>query len=246
MNFDFSDSSIQVREDIPQAFRDVWQTIAKPGNWWRGADRVAIIAETRNARSCPLCKERKAALSPYSVKGSHLTISNLPDVAVDAVHRIATDVSRLTRSWLQASEKSGLTDGQYVELLGIVVAVVSIDGFHRAMSLPLEALPEPIEGEPSGYRPDAKDHGSWVPTIDAADLSGHESDIYGGAPQVGNVIAAMSLVPDSVRMLTRLSGVQYLQIRDVANPAKNGGRAISRPQIELLAGRVSSLSDCFY
>jgi hypothetical protein len=85
-----------------------------------------------------------------------------------------------------------------------------------------------------------------VPTIDAADLSEKESDLYDGLPQVGNVIAAMSLVPDSVRMLKRLSGVQYLKVRDVVNPATNGSRAISRPQIELLAGRVSSLSDCFY
>jgi hypothetical protein len=246
MTFDFASSAIEVRDDIPAAFREVWQTIARPGNWWRGADRVAIAAETRNARSCPLCDERKAALSPYSVKGNHHTISNLPDVAVDAVHRITTDVSRLTRTWLEESQKSGLSDGQYVELLGIVVAVVSIDAFHRAMSISLEVLPDPIDGEPSGYRPNAKDHGSWVPTIDAADLSEHESDLYDGSPQVGNVIAAMSLVPDSVRMLKRLSGVQYLEMRDVANPAANGGRVISRPQIELLAGRVSSLSDCFY
>jgi len=60
------------------------------------------------------------------------------------------------------------------------------------------------------------------------------------------VIAAMSLVPDSVRMLKILSGVHYLDIPDVANPGANGGRSITRPQIELIAGRVSSLSDCFY
>lgn len=79
-----------------------------------------------------------------------------------------------------------------------------------------------------------------------ADLSEMEADIYGGMTQAVNVFAAMSLVPDSVRMLTRLSGVQYLDAADVVNPASNGGREISRIQIELLAGRVSSLSDCFY
>ena len=114
------------------------------------------------------------------------------------------------------------------------------------MGFPLETLPEPIEGEPSSYRPDAKDHGAWVATVSPADLSEDEADLYSGLPQVGNVIAAMSLVPDSVRMLTRLSGVQYLEVQDVPNPASNAGRAISRRQMELLAGRVSSLSDCFY
>ena len=56
----------------------------------------------------------------------------------------------------------------------------------------------------------------------------------------------MSLVPDAVRMLKILSAVQYLEMQQVANPAINGGRELSRSQIELLAGRVSSLSDCFY
>lgn len=240
-----SDPSL-VRGDIRRAFEDIWQTIAKPGNWWRGADRIAIAAESRNAGSCALCAERKNAISPYSVKGDHRTISNLPPVAVDAVHRITTDVSRLTKSWLGECEDAGLSDGQYIELLGIVVAVISIDGFYRAMGYPLEPLPDPIEGAPSGYRPKAKDQGSWVATVSPADLSAEEADLYGGAPQVGNVIAALSLVPDSVRMLTRLSGVQYLEIQDVPNAASNGGRAISRRQMELLAGRVSSLSDCFY
>lgn len=43
MTFDFSNSSVYVRDDIPKAFGEVWQTIAAPGNWWRGADRVALL-----------------------------------------------------------------------------------------------------------------------------------------------------------------------------------------------------------
>ncbi len=152
----------------------------------------------------------------------------------------------MSKTWLEGCKEDGLSDTQYVELLGIVVAVVSIDAFHRAMGLPLEPLPEPLDGEPSEYRPDAKDHGAWVDSIDPADLPEGEADIYGGAPQVGNVFTAMSLVPDSVRMLSRLSAVQYLEASEVVNPAFNGGRAISRIQMELLAGRISSLSDCFY
>lgn len=88
--------------------------------------------------------------------------------------------------------------------------------------------------------------GAWVDMVAPDKLTEPEADLYGGRPQTGNVIAVMSLVPDSVRMLKILSGTQYLQDIDVANPATNGGRAISRAQMELLAGRVSSLSDCFY
>ena len=70
--------------------------------------------------------------------------------AIDAIHRLATDAARLSKSWLDDLYRQGLSDGHYIELLGIVVAVISIDGFHRAMGMPLEPLPEPVAGEPDG------------------------------------------------------------------------------------------------
>ena len=75
--------------------------------------------------------------------------------------------------------------------------------------------------------------------------SGAEADLW-SPPGPGNVIRALSLVPEEVRMLKRLSRAHYLDIRDVADPTRNGGRAIDRGQIELLAGRVSALNECFY
>ena len=244
MAFDYAPAPYAIREDLPAAYRGIWSLISKPGNWWSGEERIAIAAESRNARQCPLCRERKAALSPSSVDGSHKTTTFLPAVAVDAVHRVTTDPARLTKRWLESSCEAGLTDARYVELLGIVVAVISIDAFHRALGLPLEDLPTPEPGDPTGYRPPgARDSGAWVPTVQPADLTEPEADVYGGRP-TGNVISAMSLVPDSVRMLTTLSAAQYLD--QVGDLSSNGDRALSRMQIELLAGRVSALSNCFY
>ena len=247
MNFNYSEAPYRIRDDIPEAHRLIWKMIAKPGNWWKGADRVAILSETRHAVHCELCKERQAALSPNSIKGEHALVTNLPAPAVDAIHRIVTDASRLTEAWLNDLYTKGMTDGEYIELLGVVVAVISIDGFHRAMGMPPEPLPEPEAGETSGLRPEGlADLGAWIEMISPLKVAERESDLYGRNKQAGNVIAAMSLVPDSVRMLKILSGVHYLDIQDVANPGANGGRSITRPQIELIAGRVSSLSDCFY
>ena len=39
---------------------------------------------------------------------------------------------------------------------------------------------------------------------------------------------------------------QYLSLDRIRTTNDNAGRALSRCQIELLAARVSSLSDCFY
>jgi hypothetical protein len=246
-NFRYENTGYSVREGLPEAYRWVWDKIAQPGNWWTGTDRVGIAAESRNAIDCQLCAKRKDALSPFGVDGEHHTTTNLPRDAVDTVHRITTDPSRLTRTWLNSIEEQGLTDTRYVELLGVVVAIISIDVFHRALGLPLEPLPDPQEGQPSGYRPPgAKNSGAWVDTITPQDLSEPEADLYGASSRTGNVMSAMSLVPDSVRMLTALGDVQYLPAADVVSMSSNHGRALRRPQIELIAGRVSSLSDCFY
>ena len=61
-----------------------------------------------------------------------------------------------------------------------------------------------------------------------------------------NVIRAMSLVPDSVRLLLGLSKAHYLPLHLVPAPGERGGRALDRAQIELIAGRVSALTECFY
>ena len=246
MAFDYSKSGYAIREDIPDAHRAVWQMIAEPGCWWSSEDRIAFVAEARNARFCEACRRRREALSPSGDFGPHLSTTHLPDVVVDTVHRVTTDPARLSRSWLDGVNAAGVSDEQYVELLGVVVAAISIDGFHRALGLPLEPLPAATAGSPSGYRPPgAADSGAWVQTVQPEQAGESEADLYPDG-RSANVISAMSLVPDSVRMLLRLSDAQYLPLRSIRTPNDNANSALSRCQIELLAGRVSSLSECFY
>ncbi len=246
MRFDYSASGYAIRDDIPDAHRAVWRKIGEPGCWWRGSDRVAFVEESRNARRCEACAKRKAALSPHVDCGPHNATTNLPEVVVDVVHRITTDPARLSRGWLDRVNTNGVTDEQYVELLGVVVAAISVDAFHRALGLPLAPLPAVVAGAPSGYRPPgAADSGAWVHTVQPEAAGEAEADLYPGG-RTGNVISAMSLVPDSVRLLLRLSDAHYLPMQSIMTPNDNAGRAISRSQIELLAGRVSALSDCFY
>ena len=246
MRFDYSGSGYALRDDIPEAHREIWRKIGQPGSWWRGEERVAFVEESRNARSCGACERRAGALSPEGDFGPHQTTTNLPEVVVDVVHRLTTDPSRLSRSWLDTVNARGVADEGYVEILGVVVAAISIDALHRALGLPLEPPPPAVSGEPDGYRPEgAKDSGAWVRALPPENAGENEADLYPGG-RTGNVVSAMSLVPDAVRMLKTLSHAHYLPMRCILNPGDNGDRAISRNQIELLAGRVSSLSDCFY
>ena len=246
MSFDYARSAYAIRDDIPVAHREIWGKIREPGCWWRGADRIAFVQEARNARSCEACALRRVASSPNTDCGPHNSTTHLTDVVVDVVHRLTTDPARLSRGWLEEVHAEGVTDEQYVELLGVVVAAISIDAFHRALGLPHEPLPAPEGGDPSGYRPaGVSDSGAWVPTVQWEDVGEREADLYPGR-RPGHVISAMSLVPDAVRMLLRLGAVHYLPLESVRTPNDNAARAMSRCQIELLAARVSALSSCFY
>jgi hypothetical protein len=235
-----------VRLDLVLAHRRAWERIATPGTWWDGRERVAIAAEARAADDCAFCRRRREALSPFSERGEHDEVSGavLPAAAIDAVHRIVTDATRLTSSWVDGLASEGVPVTHYVELLSVVVSIRSIDAFHRAMGVGLEPLPEPCSGEPSHERPAAaiKDE-AWVPMLPAGRPSGDEADLW--AAQTGNVIRAMSLVPEAVRWLKDLSGAHYLDDKAIVDFTRGRG-PLSRAQTELIAGRVSALNECFY
>jgi hypothetical protein len=235
-----------VRDDLVEAHRRAWQRIAEPGTWWTGEQRVAIAAETRNALSCSLCRERKQALSPNAVKGEHQSLGELPTPVVDAIHRIRTDPGRLSKSWFEQIRAAGVSDAEYVEALGVLVTLTSIDFFCRAIGAAEHPLPAPVAGEPARHRPEgAQPEGAWVPMIAHANATGPEADLY-GTQRYPNVGRALSLVPDEVRGLVDLMTAQYMPVHQVARASHDPGRAIDRAQMELIAGRVSALNECFY
>jgi hypothetical protein len=191
---------------------------------------------------CRLCRERKAALSPVPVDGEHESGGGLPSAIVEQIHRITTDAARLSERWYRSLLEDGLTPEAYVEALGVAVVTISIDRFHRALGLALEPLPEPLGGEPSRMRPnDVVEGEAWVPMRSAKAMAADAGLPLGQAPFV---IRALSLVPAEVRSWTRVSAAQYLAEQQIGRFEQV--RAINRSQIELVAGRVSALNECFY
>ncbi len=242
----YSTALVPVRDDFAAAHTRFWQRLAAPGAWWTGTERVAIAAEARQARHCTLCKARREALTPAAVEGQHDQLGALSDTAADVIHRVVTDPGRLSRKWFTETLAAGLSAEQYVEIIGTLVALVSIDSFCRGIGVPLHPLPEPQPGAPSHYRPPGaiQEADAWVPMIPVDRTTGAEADLYGGQT-VGNVLRAMSLVPDEVRTLCDLSAAHYLPMGQVRDPSAATG-ALNRMQMELIAGRVSALRQCFY
>ena len=234
--FGYADTAWPVLDRMAEAHRRSWEMLASPGDWWTGAERVSIAAETRRA---------SALMDGLPDPGAGP--APLPESAVFAVRKLIADLPNLTKEWYdEVTTADGLSDAQYIELLGAVVHVWSVDEFHRALSLQLEPLPEPITGDPSGIRPaGAKQHGSWPPTVRPEDLGEREADIYDGDEYAANVRAAMSLHPDSVRWLADLFDAHYLSWVEISSEQESF-RVLTRPQRELVAARVSALNECFY
>jgi len=53
-------------------------------------------------------------------------------------------------------------------------------------------------------------------------------------------------VPDAVRGWQLIAGAQYLSLQGMQNFVQDDNRSINRMQMELIAGRVSSVNECFY
>jgi alkylhydroperoxidase family enzyme len=242
--FSFDNAPFSIRGDLKSAYREYWESLASPGNWWTGEERIAIAVEVRKALDCSDCKRRKQALSPGRDCGAHVASESLSPAAVDAVHRVITDQSRITQSYVDHSD---LTEEAYVELVGVAVIVFSIDESMRALGLPLEPLPKAAAGVPSRYRPKRACRGigfvSMLPRDGAVEAEG---DLWNSRGRSANVLRALSLVPDAVRQWIAVGNAQYLSMRRMMNFSGDTGKALDRRQLELVAGRVSSFNECFY
>lgn len=245
MEINHAAAPFAVRPDLTAAHDRAWRRLARAGTWLTGAERVAVAAEVRNAPACPLCRERKAALSPYAIDGEHQSLGALDAPTVEVIHRVRTDPGRLTRRWFDGVRADGLSEGRYVEIIGVLASVVAMDTFARGIGIAPPPLPAPVDGAPTGYRPaGAKPGPAWVPWIAPEDAGEAEADLYGGTTGA-HIRRALSLVPDEVRGFFDLVEAQYLPgtaMRDFDREF----RAIDHAQIELIAGRVSALNGCVY
>ncbi len=125
-----------------------WNTLASPGTWWTGSQRVAIAAVARAAR------ERGAD-----------TDTDLPPPAVEAAARIAAN-PHVDADWVAALTAQGLSPEAYVEIVGVVGRLSAVDSFMFGIGSQPQPLPTPIDGSPTRSLADEADmHGALAPTV---------------------------------------------------------------------------------
>lgn len=234
----FAGNDLAVRADLLEAHERAWAAIAAPGTWLSGAQRVAVAAEIRRARI-------KAALSPNGVAGAHESLGKLGAAQVELIHRVVGDPGRLSEAWSQSVLAQGLSEGEYVETVGIVAMVMMLDTCLRALGLPERALPAPTGGEPTRHRPaGAKKKAAWLPLVEPEDATEADGPLYPN-PKAGYIYRGLSLVPQSLLDYWALANCHYMPGEFVYQFDKSI-RAIRRPQVEILAARVSAMHQCVY
>jgi len=241
----FDPATLDIRSELARQRSIAWERLASAGTWWTGAERLAIAAEVRNAHACGLCRRSKEALSPYTVAGSHDGPGQLSPETVEIVHRITTDAGRLTRKWLHSMLESGVSEEQYVEVVGVIALITALDSFDLSLGLPQRPLPAAQPGAPSRHRPaGARRDLAWVSTVAPEDLAPGDPDPY-RIHGVKNIHRALSLVPQEVLNFFDLDVELYLKDHEIRDFTQEF-RALSHVQMELLAGRVSVLNGCYY
>ena len=241
----FDPATLPIRPGLAQECARAWERLAAPGTWWTGAERLAIAAESRHAPACALCRRRKEALSPYGDDGAHDTLGVLAPAMAEIVHRLTTDAGRLTKKWLASMLAEGVSEEQYIEAVGVIAVITALDTFERSLGLPLRALPAAGPGAPTRHRPaGAQRDIAWVSTVAPERLLPGDPDPY-AVHGTKNIHRALSLVPQEVFNFFDLDVELYLKDHEIRDFTQEY-RALSHPQIELLAGRVSALNGCYY
>ena len=216
-----------VNPPILSAFEAVWNGLAVAGTWWTATERVAIVAATRRSLPLPLGEAAPDTAGLSDAIGP----DGLSPLTHEVVRRLAYDAGRITREWATAViERMGL--GYYVETVALVVQTVPIDLLCDLLARPRQDLPVPRTGEPSRVVPNGLgQEGAFVPWA---------VDGWLGP----NVARALSFVPeDNSRhmgiVMSMYSGQHFEEM-------VWRHRALSRPQIELVAARTSAVNECFY
>lgn len=208
-----------VRTDLREAHRRSLAHVAAPGARLDGPTRVRIAEVAIAAYLDP--DPAPPWSHPYG------------DPLLDGAHRLARHAGTLTEGWYEQLV-ADVHPLDWVEVVGVVIAVVPPVAFSRAIGEALPTLPAPMPGAPHGREAEelAPARLNWVPVAAPAD-------------RTASVVQALSALPDEYDNMWRLAEAQYMSNAQMADPRFSRG-TLSRPQMELVAGRLSLIRECFF
>jgi hypothetical protein len=236
----YADSDFPVPDTIDGAHAAALDHLTAPGTWGSGTQRRAVAAEARRAGV-------DAGLLDAPAGGVEAPDIELPDAIRYIVRRIAVAPGKLTQQVHADARAAGLDDAGYAELVGVVSRAVDLDVFARGIGVAPRPLPAAKPGAPSRARQDAAvPERAWVATVPNFPEGGETArDLYGEAPKA-YIVRGLSIVPDEMRAHLALEEAQYSRLDKVRDFSYCHHDALTRPQTEIVAGRISALNACFF
>jgi hypothetical protein len=235
----YLDTDLPIPAFVEALHADELLSFARPGTWGTAEQRTAIAAEARKTR---------VAVGVQESLGDE-ALADVPEPARRVARAAALGGIEIDRMFCEQAQADGLTDCAYVEVIGVVARLAHLDVFARGIGVPARQLRQPEEDRtPSMLRPAiAKHEGFFVDSVPSAPEGGELArDIYGSSVPASNILRSLSLVPDEARRLTRVVDEEYFTHETMMDMSYSSLEGLSRPQLELVAARVSALNQCFY
>jgi hypothetical protein len=237
----YTDTTLPVPAETELLHEDELLSFARAGTWGTAAQRTAIAAEARKART-------EARIQESIGDEALADIVELPEPARRVARSVALGGIDIDREFCEQAQADGLTEGAYVEIVGLVARLAHLDVFARGIGIPSRELHEPSEDKPpSMSRPsEAKKEGFFTASIPSAPEGGELAVELFGSDPAPNILRSLSLVPDEARRLNTVIDQEYFSLETIFDLTYSSLEGISRPQLELVAAKVSALNQCFY
>lgn len=125
-----------IRPELQAALDRAWSRLARPGNWFDGAGRVALAEAARAAAA-----------------GDETAVAaEVSSVALDVAATVATAPASIDEAWVgRVTDELG--EPPYLEIVGVVSRLAAVDTFHRLLGRTPPPLPRPEPGTPARHAP---------------------------------------------------------------------------------------------
>ncbi len=237
----YFDTILPIPASTESLHEDELLSFARPGTWGTATQRTAIAAHARKVRC-------EAGIQESIGDEALADLVELPEPARRVARAVALGGIEIDRKFCEQAQADGVTEGAYVEIVGLVARISHLDVFARGIGVPSRKLGDPVEDkEPSMERPSvAKKEGFYTASVPSAPEGGELAVLLYGSEPAGNIERTLSLVPDEARRLNTLIDQEYFSGDTMFNLTYSSQKGISRPQLELVAAKVSELNQCFY
>jgi len=209
-----------MRDDLAAAYTESLRHVSGAGAMFDGPTRRRIADVALDSFLAP------SAPPPWA--------RTFGDPALDLAARLARHAGTISVDWYRTLVAEGLEPLHWVEVVGVVVSALAPVAFARAAGRPIPSLPAARPGPPTGRVAEQIEQAqlNWVPVSAPADTR-------------PAVIQALSALPGEWDNMWQLAAVQYMTDDDMVDPKWTRG-TLSRPQMELVATRLSYRRECFY